>query len=89
MVVELVQLVMGVEMGKSIKCANPECRADMGMIVEVDRVELLKIGNSITRSHHGVCAICGAEFHWSVGDRALWMLVTHAIELRGKITAKV
>jgi hypothetical protein len=57
------------------------CGVPLGIIQVINGVELLRTGNTLARALYGSCAICGAEVHWSIGDRALSKLVQHALEI--------
>jgi hypothetical protein len=54
----------------------------IGVTQDVDGIEFLRIGTGLARAFHGACAICGEEFHRSIGDRALALLVQHVLLLR-------
>ncbi len=58
-----------------VRCANPNCRAEMGRLMDVSGVDLLQMGGGLCREWHGVCAVCGKEFHWSVRDQAFEKLL--------------
>lgn len=58
-----------------VTCANPNCRAEMGRVVDVQGVDLLQMGGGLCREWHGVCIVCGKEFHWSVRDQAFEKLL--------------
>ena len=47
-----------------IKCSNPGCRAVMGQVIEIEGEERLLIHNVLCRVWHGVCVVCGKEFHY-------------------------
>lgn len=60
-------------MPESVKC--PRCGTEIGKVIEIDGVQVLRIGGIVTRFAHGVCATCGGEIHWSIADAALeWLL---------------
>ena len=58
-----------------VTCANPNCRAVMGRVVCVRGTELLQMGGGLCSEWHGVCVVCGKEFHWSVRDQAFEKLM--------------
>lgn len=54
------------------------CRRQVGALAEIRGQDWLQVNGLIVRSLHGVCRDCGAEFHWSVSDRALAKIVQGA-----------
>lgn len=60
----------------------PHCKTMIGTIVTQDDVTLLKIGDAVTRSFHGHCAVCGSEFHWSFSDAILDGLIKRMLTNR-------
>lgn len=62
-----------------VRC--PVCGAYIGHYVErwnggAERWETwLAVGGAVVRSAHGVCANCGAEWHWSASSRRLERLI--------------
>lgn len=67
---------------KSDLVCCPECKAAIGTLVDIDGQQWLCTGNGIARAYHGVCARCGAEFHWVASDHMLAELVRRVLELR-------
>ena len=71
-----------------VRC--PVCGAYIGHYVERWNDEAarwetwLAVGGAIERSAHGVCANCGAEWHWSASSRRLERLLGL---VRGKVHA--
>lgn len=51
------------------------CQKPVGELVQMRGQEWLQVNGLVVRSLHGVCRECGAEFHWSVSDRALAKIV--------------
>lgn len=47
-----------------INCSNPGCRAVMGRVIEIEGEERILIHNVLCRVWHGVCVVCGKEFHY-------------------------
>ncbi len=61
-----------------------KCGAMIGHLEDVSGQQWLKVNGVIVRSMHGVCALCGDEFHWSLSDRMLSELVNRVMEMRKK-----
>lgn len=59
----------------SLDCSR--CGNEIGEFVNIKGQEFLRAGGMLSREAHGVCAQCGAEFHWSVPDRLMCKLVSH------------
>ena len=61
------------------------CSRVIGEVVKMpeDGGEWLKVNHLIVRAAHGTC-VCGKEFHYSAGDRALAELVRRTLEMRKK-----
>lgn len=66
-------------MAEALKCSNPKCGAELGRLVDVQGTSLLLMGSGLCREWHGVCAVCGKEFHWSVRDQLLESLLKRVI----------
>jgi len=47
-----------------IKCSNPRCRAVIGRVIEIEGMDRFLIGTALCRVCHGVCVVCGKEFHY-------------------------
>ena len=61
----------------------PQCSHVVGEISVVSEgQEWLCVNGIAVRAMHGVCIRCGAEFHWSVGDRMLAELVQSVLKMR-------
>ena len=58
---------------KAITCTG--CQRRVGELVQMRGQDWLQVNGLVVRSLHGVCRGCGAEFHWSVSDRALAKIV--------------
>lgn len=57
------------------------CNRPLGIITEMQGVEVLKVGAFYLRAAHGTCQ-CGAGIHWDMGERALSRLVSHVLAQR-------
>ncbi len=69
-------------MANSVKCSC--CGAEIGEIVEVDGVQLLRMGHALCRAWYGSCACCGESFSWSLSSIALKKLIEKVLQSRQK-----
>ncbi len=69
-------------MPENVKC--PRCGAEIGEIVEVDGVQLLRMGHALCREWHGVCCQCGYGLHWSTSEQMLSSLVRRLLQEQKK-----
>jgi len=67
-------------MPESVKC--PKCGTEIGEIVEVDGVQLLRMGHALCRAWYGSCACCGESFSWSLASIALKKLIERYCNLK-------
>lgn len=56
-----------------VKC--PKCGNVIGLVMNIDGVDLLQMGGGFCQYWHGVCAVCGNGLHWSMSEQALVNLV--------------
>ena len=71
-------------MSDTFEC--PRCHTVLGPYVDIKGQEWLSLGNKIiVRNVFGVCANCGEQIHYSVGDRMLSELVTRVLEERKRL----
>lgn len=66
--------------GQAVFCAT--CANRVGSIVIIQDQEWFRTGGLVVRTLHGVCGVCGSEFHWSASDRMLSELIRKVLELR-------
>ena len=66
------------EIGKGSKLTCSKCSMEVGELVVLENVELVRIRGVILRYAHGFCIECGTEFHWSVSDRMLKRIIERA-----------
>lgn len=67
-----------VEMNTGSKLTCSKCSGEIGELVAIENVELVRIRGVILRYAHGFCIECGTEFHWSVSDRMLQRMLERA-----------
>jgi hypothetical protein len=58
-----------------VRCFNPDCRREIGVLVHYDGASFLKYGELLAREVHGVCIHCGAPVHWSGRDQMFEKLI--------------
>ena len=68
-----------------VMCFNPECRRELGRLIEVEGVHFLQSGGLLLREAHGVCVQCGQPFHWSVRDLMFEKLVGRVLKGRNSV----
>jgi hypothetical protein len=61
-----------------------KCGYKFGEMVQVGDCSWANIGGVLTNYHHGVCAVCGQEFYWSISGQQLSRLVKRTLEQRKK-----
>lgn len=57
------------EDGCIVKC--PKCGNVIGLVMNIDGVDLLQMGGGFCHGWHGVCAVCGEGIHWSMSNKIL------------------
>ncbi len=57
------------------KCGEP-----IGSITIRGNIEFLHVGGILAREVHGICAVCGQYFNWSVSDRLLERIIDKITE---------
>ena len=65
---------------QEVTCSNPNCVAVIGTLVKVENHSWLQMGGGICREWHGVCAVCGKEFHWSTSDQVFEKLMKNVLK---------
>ncbi len=69
-------------MPESVKC--PKCGTEIGELVEIDNVQVLRMGNALCRAWYGSCARCGEAFSWSLSSIALKKLIERVLQSQKK-----
>jgi hypothetical protein len=64
---------------QEVTCLNPECKAVIGVVVEVEGELLIKVGGLLISKIDGVCVNCGKNFHWWVTDKLLESILSRLI----------
>ena len=59
-----------------------KCQTEIGRIGKIGDHECLIIGGIAINFIRGACTSCGAEFYWSISERALAELIRRLQELR-------
>ena len=68
-----------------VVCFNPECRREVGNLVEYEGVSFLQVGGVLLREAHGACIQCGQPFHWSVRDLMFERLIGRVLSGRNPV----
>lgn len=70
-------------MGDNTTVRCTQCGNEIGKVITlIDGQERLEVGGLLVNVARGVCAQCGAEFHWSISEKMLAELVRKVIEMR-------
>jgi hypothetical protein len=67
------------ELISSSKLTCMNCKGEIGELVSIENIELVRIRGVILRYAHGFCIECGTEFHWSVSDRMLQRMLERLV----------
>lgn len=59
-----------------------KCHYPVGIVRQIDGIEVLQVGAFLLRAAHGTCSNCGEGIHWDMGERALSRLIKHVLDLK-------